>query len=109
MPLTLSRVIASRAHYPSSYCLIFYQVGTKATKYKMQQKAQLDSAAAKSSCRGPSQVLACSIVGVILQLVHVFHCGEEQSISKLFFSMLHLSYMSENIQLIVTCSTCIVL
>ena len=49
----------------------------------MQQKAQLDSAAAESSCRGPSQVLACSIVGLIIQLVHVVYCGEEQSIGKL--------------------------
>ena len=56
------------------------QVGTKATKYKSQIKSHIDQSAADSSCRGPGQVLACSVLGVALQLVHVYYYGEEQSI-----------------------------
>ncbi|KAL7482197.1 hypothetical protein ACHAW6_007888 [Cyclotella cf. meneghiniana] len=60
--------------------LLFYVVGTKATKYKIQQKSLLDSSADESSCRGPNQVLACSVVGVMIQLLHVVFCGVEKSI-----------------------------
>ena len=58
------------------------QVGTKATKYKSQLKSNLDESMADSSCRGPSQVLACSIVGVIFQLIHFVYCGDEQAIGQ---------------------------
>ena len=60
--------------------LLFYIVGTKATKYKSTIKKQLDNSAEDSSCRGPSQVLACSIVGLLLQLIHFIYCGEEHAI-----------------------------
>ena len=61
--------------------LLFYIVGTKATKYKSKIKKQLDSSAEDSSCRGPSQVLACSIVGIVLQLIHYVYCGDERPIT----------------------------
>mmetsp|Transcript_13343 Transcript_13343/g.23904 ORF Transcript_13343/g.23904 Transcript_13343/m.23904 type:complete len:287 (+) Transcript_13343:175-1035(+) len=60
--------------------LLFYLVGTKATKYKNQLKSNLDQSSAESSCRGPSQVLACSVFGVIFQLAHVYYYGQESSI-----------------------------
>lgn len=60
--------------------LLFYLVATKATKYKSQLKSKFDQSSAESSCRGPSQVLACSALGVVIQLVHVYCYGEEQSI-----------------------------
>jgi uncharacterized protein (TIGR00297 family) len=62
--------------------LLFYIVGTKATKYKSEWKSKYDTSySIVSSCRGPSQVLACSVIGVILQLVHLYWYGEaEQSI-----------------------------
>lgn len=60
--------------------LLFYIVGTTATKYKSQLKSNLDQSAADSSCRGPSQVLACSALGVAIQLVHVYYYGKERSI-----------------------------
>lgn len=61
--------------------LLFYIVGTKATKYKSTIKKQLDVSAEDSSCRGPSQVLACSIVGLVLQLIHFVYCGDDCSIT----------------------------
>lgn len=61
--------------------LLFYIVGTKATKYKSTIKKQLDTSAEDSSCRGPSQVLACSIVGLGLQLIHYVYYGDEGSIN----------------------------
>ena len=64
------------------------QVGTKATKYKIQQKSLLDSSADESSCRGPNQVLACSVLGVMIQLLHVIYCGTEKSIGRSFKCLL---------------------
>ena len=58
------------------------QVATKATKYKSELKAKVDQSSAESSCRGPGQVLACSALGVIIQLVHVYLYGEEPSIGE---------------------------
>ncbi|GFH61034.1 hypothetical protein CTEN210_17510 [Chaetoceros tenuissimus] len=60
--------------------LMFYQIGTKATKYKKQIKLQRDGDVAKSSVRGPSQVLACSVLAVALSLVHAIYFGEERKI-----------------------------
>lgn len=62
--------------------LLFYIVGTKATKYKSEWKSKYDTSySSVSSCRGPSQVLACSVIGVVIQLVHLYWVGEaEQSI-----------------------------
>lgn len=60
--------------------IIFYQIGTKATKYKKAVKATMDSDAAESAVRGMSQVLACSIIAVCCALVHAWFYGAERSI-----------------------------
>ena len=59
--------------------LIFYQIGTTATKYKKDYKMKLDGtiAISGSQARGPTQVLACSLIAVILGLVHGMLCGKE--------------------------------
>lgn len=51
--------------------LIFYQIGTKATKYKKQVKLQRDGDVAKSSVRGPSQgmSIAC-LFDVYIYFIH---------------------------------------
>jgi uncharacterized protein (TIGR00297 family) len=58
--------------------LLFYVVGTKATKFKIKIKAKFEET--DSSCRGPAQVLACSIIGIIIQIMHFIYCGKERSI-----------------------------
>mmetsp|Transcript_30948 Transcript_30948/g.65296 ORF Transcript_30948/g.65296 Transcript_30948/m.65296 type:complete len:287 (-) Transcript_30948:6977-7837(-) len=60
--------------------LLFYLVATKATKYKSVMKASLDETADDSACRGPSQVMACSALGVMFQIIHAVYFGKEQSI-----------------------------
>jgi uncharacterized protein (TIGR00297 family) len=60
--------------------LMFYQIGSSATKYKKEWKESHDATAAEGSVRGPSQVLGCSALAVILSLVHVLKVGEEQRI-----------------------------
>ena len=65
-----------------SHHISLSQVATKATKYKSQIKSKLDQSSADSSCRGPGQVLACSVLGVTIQLVHVYYFGEEKSIGE---------------------------
>jgi uncharacterized protein (TIGR00297 family) len=60
--------------------LLFYQIASSATKYKKDWKEARDATAAEGSVRGPSQVLACSIVAVLLSLVHVVWVGEEIAI-----------------------------
>lgn len=60
--------------------LFFYQIGSSATKYKKEWKEKRDATAAEGSQRGPSQVLACSAVAVILSMIHVYFCGEERPI-----------------------------
>ena len=59
--------------------LIFYQLGTMATKYKKDIKIKMDGSIATSGsqARGPAQVLACSLVAVLLGLIHGVYCGEE--------------------------------
>lgn len=63
--------------------LVFYQIATKATKFKHDLKAKIDGTiTSKGSIeRGPSQVLACSILAVILSLIHVVYCGKEQAVN----------------------------
>ena len=58
------------------------QAGTKATKYKARLKSELDRSAADSACRGPGQVLACSVLGVALQLAYGYYYGEERAIGE---------------------------
>ena len=65
--------------------LVFYQLGTMATKYKKELKVKKDGDASKSSVRSPYQVLACSGIAVLISLFHVFYYGEEKSIGKYFF------------------------
>ena len=60
--------------------LVFYQVGTTATKYKKQLKATKDGTFASSATRGVSQVLSCSILAVFLSLLHAYACGAEEPI-----------------------------
>jgi uncharacterized protein (TIGR00297 family) len=63
--------------------LVFYQIGTSATKYKKNYKATMDGtvAATGSIARGASQVLACSLLAVILSLIHAVHYGRERPIN----------------------------
>ena len=58
--------------------LFFYLIGTKATKYKANFKSKLEEIDA--SCRGPAQVLACSVIGILIQTIHFIYCGKERSI-----------------------------
>ena len=50
--------------------LMFYQIGTKATKYKKQIKLQRDGDVAKSSVRGPSQGMYISCMIDCCLLLH---------------------------------------
>ena len=65
--------------------LVFYYIGTKATKYKHSIKATKDSTVDKNSSddgggRGASQVFACSILSAIYSILHVIYCGKERPI-----------------------------
>ncbi|CAJ1942786.1 unnamed protein product [Cylindrotheca closterium] len=62
--------------------LVFYLLGTKATKFRKEIKQKMDGTVVLSGtiARGPSQVLACSLLAVILSLVHGIYCGEEKPI-----------------------------
>jgi uncharacterized protein (TIGR00297 family) len=60
--------------------LVFYQVGTIATKYKLQLKATKDGTVGSTAARGASQVLSCSILSTLLSLTHAMYCGEERPI-----------------------------
>lgn len=63
--------------------LVFYQIGTMATKYKKDLKAKIDGTVATtgSQARGPGQVLACSLLSVTLGLIHGICCGAEAPIN----------------------------
>ena len=65
---------------------MFYQLGTMATKYGKEIKIKKDGDAGKSSVRGPSQVLACSAIAVLLSLYHAVYFGEEKTIGRLFLT-----------------------
>ncbi|GAX10559.1 hypothetical protein FisN_2Lu589 [Fistulifera solaris] len=58
----------------------FYQLGTWATKYKLQQKMKLDETVEQGSERGATQVLCVSIIALSLSLIHAIYCGPELSI-----------------------------
>lgn len=62
--------------------LVFYVVATKATKFKKGIKEKIDGSLviAGSAARGPMQVLACSLLAVILSLIHGAYFGAERSI-----------------------------
>jgi|AntRauTorckE5430_2_1112549.scaffolds.fasta_scaffold27723_2 uncharacterized membrane protein len=61
---------------------MFYQLGTMATKHGKELKMKKDGDAGKSSVRGPSQVLACSAIAVLLSLFHAVYFGEEKTIGR---------------------------
>lgn len=63
--------------------MVFYLIGTKATKFKHDFKEKIDGDAGKSSVRGPHQVLSCSGIAVILSLYHAYQYGEEKTIGKI--------------------------
>mmetsp|Transcript_4688 Transcript_4688/g.10066 ORF Transcript_4688/g.10066 Transcript_4688/m.10066 type:complete len:264 (-) Transcript_4688:2253-3044(-) len=77
--------------------LLFYLVATKATKYKSVMKASLDETADDSACRGPSQVMACSALGVMFQIIHAVYFGKEQSIGDTLASELGILAKSQPI------------
>lgn len=58
----------------------FYQLGSWATKYKKQLKESMDATVAHSSVRSGAQVLAVSLVAVLLSLFHAYYYGAEQAI-----------------------------
>jgi uncharacterized protein (TIGR00297 family) len=62
--------------------LVFYLIATKATKFKKGIKEKIDGSLSNSGsiARGPSQVLACSLLAVILSLIHGIYFGEEKPI-----------------------------
>jgi len=71
--------------------IVFYLVGTKATKFKKEVKKKIDgsiTAQGGSIARGAGQVLACSILAVVLSLIHAIYCGKEERIT---FSQLPLA------------------
>ena len=61
--------------------LLFYIVGTAATKFRHDEKARIDATAQAGAERGPSQVLACSAVGVVCSVWHAAAFGEERPIN----------------------------
>ena len=68
--------------------LFFYQIGSWATKYKKTLKQEKDASAAESSARGASQVLACSVIAVVLSLLRARYCGEEAAVgTQSFFTL----------------------
>lgn len=56
-----------------------------ATKYRKEIKILKDGDAGKSSVRGPSQVLACSVIAVVCSIVHAIFFGEEKTIGTYSF------------------------
>mmetsp|Transcript_32785 Transcript_32785/g.48107 ORF Transcript_32785/g.48107 Transcript_32785/m.48107 type:complete len:284 (-) Transcript_32785:271-1122(-) len=60
--------------------ILFYQAGSSATKYKAEVKETRDATATTDSSRDASQVLGCSIIAVVLSIVHAVTCGEEREI-----------------------------
>jgi uncharacterized protein (TIGR00297 family) len=76
--------------------LVFYQIATIATKYKKDYKATIDGTIATtgSAVRGATQVLACSLLAVLLSLIHAVYCGAERPID---FSKDESSYLASSL------------
>mmetsp|Transcript_1973 Transcript_1973/g.2819 ORF Transcript_1973/g.2819 Transcript_1973/m.2819 type:complete len:247 (+) Transcript_1973:71-811(+) len=69
--------------------LMFYQIGTVATRYKSSSKSQKDASVGCSfPSRGPSQVFACSLIAITCSTIHAIYCGEEKVIN---FDQNHLA------------------
>lgn len=62
---------------------VFYQLGSMATKYKQSYKAQFDEEISQtsSSQRSMKQVLAVSVLAVLLSLYHAIVYGEERPLT----------------------------
>eukprot|EP00980_Cylindrotheca_fusiformis_P000601 scaffold154_cov129-Cylindrotheca_fusiformis.AAC.18 len=62
--------------------IVFYLIATKATKFKKDHKEKIDGSLSITGtiARGPTQVLACSLLAVVLSLFHGIYCGEEKPI-----------------------------
>jgi uncharacterized protein (TIGR00297 family) len=61
---------------------VFYQLGSTATKFQLQRKASLDETVSQSSTRGMKQVMAVSVLAVVLSLYHAIVYGTEQAFTK---------------------------
>jgi uncharacterized protein (TIGR00297 family) len=59
---------------------VFYQMGTMATRYGSQVKQRRDATVSHHAVRGPTQVLAVSVLAVVLSLFHALQCGKERAI-----------------------------
>jgi uncharacterized protein (TIGR00297 family) len=57
----------------------FYQLGSLATRYNQRAKAALDVTCAEASVRGARQVLAVSLIAVVLSLYHALVYGSERA------------------------------
>lgn len=60
--------------------IVFYQLGSWATKFKKHIKERIDATATVASSRGASQVLGCSLIAVVCAVAHAVLCGEEQRV-----------------------------
>lgn len=60
--------------------LVFYQIGSLATKFKLNTKKRYDASALIGSARSAEQVLCCSIVAVVCGLAHAYYIGREKAI-----------------------------
>ena len=67
--------------YRGFLLILFYQLGSSATKYRKKDKQKIDAEAAEGSIRGPEQVLACSFLATLLSCLHAYSIGEEQIIN----------------------------
>lgn len=61
--------------------VVFYQLASWATKYKQPYKLQKDATLESSSVRGASQVLAVSILAMLLSVYHALVYGNERPLS----------------------------
>lgn len=71
--------------------IVFYQLGSWATKFRKNIKERVDATAAIASSRGASQVLGCSAIAVGCALAHAILCGEEKIIHFSHHSSTHKS------------------
>lgn len=55
----------------------FYQIGSMATKFKKDLKAEKDATVMEASVRGATQVLAVSVLAVGLSIYHTLYFGAE--------------------------------
>lgn len=61
---------------------VFYQIGSSATQYQQHKKADHDETVSYASTRGFKQVLAVSVIAVLLSLYHALEFGPEQAFTR---------------------------